>query len=943
MGATLDRSGNLFIADRDNHRIRKLVLATGTITTVAGTGMPGFSGDGGPAVAALLNGPAGLAVDEGGNLLIADRGNHRIRKIDPSGVISTVAGTGVGGFSGDGGPATSAPLDRPTGLALDGNGNLLIADRGNHRIRMVAAGTGVITTVAGLGAAGFSGDDGPAGAALLNGPAGLAVDAAGNLFIADQGNHRVRRIESETGTVTTVAGLGAAGFSGDDGPAVAARLNGPAGLAVDAAGNLFIADQDNHRVRKLVLATGTITTVAGTGVPGFSGDGGPATGGQLNVPFGVAVDDEGNLFLADMGNHRIRTVVLAAGSITTLAGTGTLGFSGDGGPASAAQFNTAVAVAVDPAGNLFVADRGNHRIRRIDRSGIITTVAGTGSAGFSGDGGPASAAQFNTAVAVAVDPAGNLFVADRGNHRIRRIDRSGIITTVAGTGTRGSSGDAGPATSAHLDGPAGLAVDAAGNLFIADQDNHRVRKVVLETGIITTVAGTGSAGFSGDGGPAVAARLNGPAGLAVDVTGNLFITDQDNHRVRKVVLETGIITTVAGTGSVGFSGDSGPASSAQLNGPVSIAVDSSGDLFIADRGNHRIRWVAFGLDPVITGLSVASGAQGTTLTTAISGTNLAGALRVDFGPGIDVTLVANTATSLTVDLTIGLRASPGARPFQVTSPAGTVTSGAVQFTVVPFPVPDGTSQVPIVVLDAAARRAVAEAFDQALGTRGTEPTVQRETGVVTMTAPDGRQFAFLVLRRTRPAAAGSPPAVPGVALDPSTGVATVVAPTGERLEVMGAPTDFQAFLAVLRPLGVIGLTIQRGQFLLATETPGITAAVRLGFALRSGPVIPGVAAEANGTAAITYPGSGRVQDLLPVFADVPAFLAAARGLPGVVEVQPRADGTVTAVVGGQPVALRPEFLVSRSPAGSARSIAVEGGALVHDTGDGRRQRFRLVR
>ena len=580
-GVAVDGAGNLFVADRRNHRIRR-VNPGGTITTVAGTGEEGFSGDGGPADQARLDFPSGVAVDGAGNLFIADTVNDRIRRVDPAGTITTVAGTGEEGFSGDGGPAEQARLDFPRGVAVDGSGNLFIADRANHRIRRVDP-AGTITTIAGTGERGYSGDGGPADQARLDSPVGVAVDGAGNLFIADTFNQRIRRVDP-AGIITTIAGTGGFGFSGDGGPADQARLAFPVGVAVDGAGNLFIADEGNHRIRRVDPA-GTITTIAGTGGFGFSGDGGPADQARLDSPVGVAVDGAGNLFIADTLNHRIRRVD-PAGSITTVAGTAE---RGDGGPAEQARLYFPSGVAVDGAGNLFVADQDNQRIRRVDRTGTITTVAGTGERGFSGDGGPADQARLYFPSGVAVDVAGNLFIADRRNHRIRRVDPGGTSTTVAGTGEEGFSGDGGPADQARLYFPTGVAMDVAGNLFIADWGNNRIRRVD-RAGTITTVAGTGERGFSGDGGPADQARLDFPSGVAVDVAGNLFIADRFNDRIRKVD-RAGTITTVAGTGRRGFRGDGGPADQARLDFPSGVAVDVAGNLFIADEGNQRIRRV----------------------------------------------------------------------------------------------------------------------------------------------------------------------------------------------------------------------------------------------------------------------------------------------------------------------------------------------------------------
>ena len=582
----VDGAGNLYIADTDNHRIRK-VDSAGVITTVAGTGESGFSGDGGPAAAARLAFPREVAVDSAGNLFIADRGNHRIRKVDSLGVITTVAGSGsapFGGFSGDGGPAVEARLAFPRDVAVDSAGNVYIADSWNVRIRKVDS-TGTITTIAGTGESGFSGDGGPAIQAALNYPRGVAVDSAGNVYIADTWNDRIRKVDS-TGTITTIAGTGEWGFSGDGGPAAAARLASPSDVAVDSAGNLFIADRANDRIRK-VDSTGTITTIAGTGESGFSGDGGPAIQAALDDPFGVAVDSAGNVYIADTDNVRIRKVD-STGTITTIAGTGESGFSGDGGPAVEAELRHPRGVAVDSAGNVYIADTDNVRIRKVDSTGTITTIAGTGESGFSGDGGPAIQAALNYPRGVAVDGAGNVYIADIGNHRIRKVDSAGVISTVAGSGS--FVGDGGPATAARLNRPSGVAVDSAGNVYIADSWNVRIRKVD-STGTITTIAGTGEWGFSGDGGPATAARLNRPYGVAVDSAGNLYIADTENVRIRKVD-SAGVISTVAGTGEFGgFGGDGGPAIQADLDSPSGVAVDGAGNLFIADTYNNRIRKV----------------------------------------------------------------------------------------------------------------------------------------------------------------------------------------------------------------------------------------------------------------------------------------------------------------------------------------------------------------
>ena len=575
-GLAIDTAGNLYIADQHNNRIRK--VTGGMITTVAGNGARSFSGEGGPATSASLDYPMGVAVDSAGNLFIADSDNNRIRKVT-GGTITTVAGGGNQGLE-DGGPATSAMLYSPDGVAVDSAGNLYVADSGNNVIRKVTGGT--ITTVAGGGACCY-GDGGPAASASLRWPIGMAIDSGGNLFIADTNDGRIRKVSGTT--ITTVAGPGSTCcFSGDGGPATSASFNDPQGVAVDSAGNLYIADTVNSRVRK--ISAGTITTVAGNGAYLYSGDGGPATNASLNNPYGVAVDTAGRLYIADTNNSVIRKV--SGGTITTMAGNGTLGrpSGGAGGPATSAPLYWPFGVAVDSAGNLYIADEGNSEIREVS-GGTITTVAGGGPGfPFSGDGGPATSASLNLTYGVAIDSAGNLYIADSANQRVRKVT-GGTITTIAGNGNEGYSGDGGPATSASLNQPWGVAVDSAGNVYIADSDNNRIRKV--SGGTITTIAGNGERSFFGDGGLATRASLACPTGLTIDSAGDLYVADRYNNRIRKV--SGGTIATVAGNGTSQYYGDGGLATSASLNQPLGVAVDSADNLYIADTGNNRIREV----------------------------------------------------------------------------------------------------------------------------------------------------------------------------------------------------------------------------------------------------------------------------------------------------------------------------------------------------------------
>ena len=351
----------------------------------------------------------------------------------------------------------------------------------------------------------------------------------------------------------------------------------------------------SHFITSFTLPlTGVVQTVAGTGSSGFSGDGGSATSAQIGMEFRVNVDASGNIYIADTDNRRIRMVTKSTGKITTVAGDGSYGYSGDDGPATSAAMISPNVVAVDSSGNIFISDTGNYVIRMVTKStGVITTVAGTGESGYSGDGGLATSAKLSTVEGIAVDASGNIYISDTDNDRFRMVTMStGIITTVAGGGYYGFDVNGQLATSATVGNPRGLAIDASGNLYIATRYQEAIRMVTKSTGTISTVAGSGTSGFSGDGGLATSAKLKYVDGVAVDASGNIYIADGGNSRIRKVTKSTGIVTTLAGDGASGYKGDGGPGSLARLNSPDGVAVDASGNVYIADTRNYRIRIIS---------------------------------------------------------------------------------------------------------------------------------------------------------------------------------------------------------------------------------------------------------------------------------------------------------------------------------------------------------------
>ncbi len=644
---TRDSAGNIYIASAGDGHIRKIDAVTGIISTYGGNTGALYYGDGGPATAAYFNFSklSGLAVDNNGNLYVGDYGNNRIRKINANtGIVTTVAGNGTAGYSGDNGLAVNAEINGGEGLAVDVAGNVYFSDANNNVIRRIDAGNKKITTVAGiLNNTTSSGDGGQATAAAIGVVERIALDAQGNLYLADGKNNVVRRIDAVSHVITTIAGTGTAGYTGDGSQATAANLNGLTGINIDGAGNIYISDRVDGVVRRIAAADGVITTVAGTGVNGYSGDGGAATSAQLDSLTDVVADNLGNLYIDDYINNRIRKVAAVTHIITTIGGNGTsspqdyvaptetyfyltAGIAFDtsgnlyasdlfkvrkinvafnniitaagggsqtslGGPATDFNIPYVRAVATDQKSNLYFTDEASNRVIKVDaQTQNVSLVAGNGSTNGSGNGGPATLAGIRP-LSLATDAANNIYISDI-NARVWKVDASsGNIINIAGTGTAGYSGDGTAAASAAINNQgAGIAVDKAGNVYIADRYNYRIRRVDAGTGIITTITGNGTSASTGDNGPAIDAQLTMVRAIALNDSGDIFIAD--GNRIRKITASTNIITTIAGSDSAGYFGDNGPALLSLLNTPYDLKVNKNGDLYIADLGNYIIRKIS---------------------------------------------------------------------------------------------------------------------------------------------------------------------------------------------------------------------------------------------------------------------------------------------------------------------------------------------------------------
>ena len=678
------------------------------VSTFSGTGSIG-SNDGG-FTTTEFNNPDDVAVDNAGNLYVADAFNHRIRKIDINTGIASIFAGRTAGFGG--GEGTLAQFNYPTGITIDNMGNLYVADYGNHSIRKIVIATGEVTTLAGSGASGFV--NGTGTAAQFNNPRKLTIDNAGNLYVTDTGNDCIRKIVIATGTVTTLAGSGAPGFA--NGTGTAAQFGSPSGIVADNTGNLYVADAVNYRIRKIVIATGVVTTFAGS-TQGFSN--GTGTVAQFNIPSGITIDNMGNLYVADYGNHSIRKIVIATGAVTTVAGS-TFGYAD--GTGTTAQFKTPTGITVDNIGNLYLSDRENQRIRKVIPqiytiapalpaglvfdlatgriSGTPTTAAAATSYTIATQNGCgsnsvtlifavcvppkiiSSSAPVNTCIGTNVDltvvasGAGlsyqwqkngvniagetnedlaltGVTVSSAGAYACVVTGACGVATTIPTTLTVAPSAPSitysgvnavyptgttiatltptvtggtptpnsgfyvstlagavngfadGTGAAAKFNQPNSMVLDNAGNMYVTDRANHCIRKIVIATGLVTTLAGSTS-GFSD--GTGTAAKFASPIGISLDNTGNLYVADGGNHRIRKVVIATGVVTTVAGS-TQGFADGTG--ASARFYFPSGMTTDNRGNLYVADYANNRIRKITIATGAVTTlaggGLGFADG------------------------------------------------------------------------------------------------------------------------------------------------------------------------------------------------------------------------------------------------------------------------------------------------------------------------------------------------
>ncbi|MGZ3999470.1 MAG: NHL domain-containing protein, partial [Mucilaginibacter sp.] len=658
-GLTIDSAGNFFVSDQATSMIRK-ITPQAIVSTYAGGGSPPYQN--GQGYLAGFNGPLGIASDKTGDLYVADSYNALIRKIAPGANVSTFAGV-AGNQGTTDGSGTAARFTQPAGIATDASGNVYVSDA--NRIRKITPG-GLVSTLAGSGT--FASVNGAGIAASFGSPTGLVLDPLGNVYVTDQAFNCIRKVTPD-GVVTTIAGSSTT-FGSADGIGTLATLNFPAGLTIDSSGNLYLVDEGNELIRKITTtgyaidkplppglyfdgSTGTIsgtptaaspaanytitaynisgvstaiiniqvgaplfpapvisytgsqsytvntaisplsptntggavpamvysqvTTQAGSGAAGAVNATGPAA--SFKSPYGTATDGAGNIYVADAGNNLIRKIS-SGGVVTTFAGSGAYGSAN--GTATAASFSSPRGVSVDGAGNVYVADQGSNKIRMITPAGVVSTLAGSGTAGSTNATG--AAASFNSPFGVTVDNTGKVYVADYGNNLVREIAPGGVVTTLAGSGATGAVNATG--TSASFHGPRNVTTDGAGNVYVADQGNNLIRKI-SPGGVVTTFAGSGAAGHAN--GTGTAASFSAPSGVACDPSGNIYVSDAGSNQIR-LITPGGVVTTLAGSGAAGAVNATGTAAS--FNSPYGPSVDGAGNLYVAELNNQQIRKVS---------------------------------------------------------------------------------------------------------------------------------------------------------------------------------------------------------------------------------------------------------------------------------------------------------------------------------------------------------------
>ena len=605
MGLAQRETGELIIADYIFNIIWE-IDSDGILHRIAGTGMPGYSGDGGLAIDAELSGCHDLIIDNQGDILFSDLNNGVYRKIDSeSGIITTFAGSGVVGRKGEGGLAVKAEMDCHCGIAVSPEGDIYISSEWTNNIRKIDKNSGVVSLFAGYNAkhlappiegekpviafrlslGGYSGDGGPKETAAFFHPEHLAFDSNGNLYVCDNSNDRIRKIDKETGIVSTVLGNGDRASNGDGGLAIKASTLMPDAICIDKDDNLFVGEKYGFRVRKVNKKDGIVTTIAGNGNAGYGKEGVLATETECNsIEVGILADNKGNLLFSD-SSGRVRKID-DTGYITTVFGGTSVR---DNEIATESYLAIPTGMSIGPDGDIYIADAWNQRIRKIEVStSLISTVAGSGARAYGGDGGPSINAHLGNPNGVSVNSKGEIYIADTRHSHIRMVDGQGIIHNVAGSAFPWDKGDGGPAIASNLIYARSIRHDASDNIYFGDSGIGKIRRIDYKTGIITTIAGTGIAGYDGDGCEAIDARISSPTDITFDRIGNLYFADDSVHVIRKIDIN-GTISTILGNGRPGFSPDGTNALESSINLPSGLDISLDGILYFSDTGNGLLR------------------------------------------------------------------------------------------------------------------------------------------------------------------------------------------------------------------------------------------------------------------------------------------------------------------------------------------------------------------